>query len=224
MATQFPSASQQSMNQNSLSTYNPAIAGKRRDRDIMKLLMSDYKVATSKDNPHDFGVEFDGPLASIYEGGKWTVHVILPDAYPYKSPSIGFSNKIYHPNVDEASGSVCLDVINQAWSPMFDLINIFDAFLPQLLIYPNPADPLNPEAAALLLKEPKKYEDKVKDYVNKYAKFHIQLPPATAITAPEMMILEFKDDKVEEKEMEEEELSLGEVSELSDTSDIELQE
>jgi ubiquitin-conjugating enzyme E2 H len=45
---------------------------------------------------------------------------------------------------------------------MFDMINIFEVFLPQLLRYPNPTDPLNGEAAALLMREPKQYEAKVK--------------------------------------------------------------
>ncbi|KAG9256909.1 ubiquitin-conjugating enzyme/RWD-like protein [Emericellopsis atlantica] len=107
--------------------------------------------------------------AAPFEGGLWKIHVELPDNYPYKSPSIGFVNRIFHPNIDELSGSVCLDVINQTWSPMFDMINIFEVFLPQLLRYPNPADPLNGEAAALLLREPKNYEAKVKEYVKRYA-------------------------------------------------------
>lgn len=45
---------------------------------------------------------------------------------------------------------------------MFDMINIFEVFLPQLLRYPNPTDPLNGEAAALLIREPKSYDVKVK--------------------------------------------------------------
>jgi ubiquitin-protein ligase len=45
---------------------------------------------------------------------------------------------------------------------MFDMINIFEVFLPQLLRYPNPTDPLNGEAAALLMREPKRYEERVK--------------------------------------------------------------
>ncbi|XP_042025270.1 ubiquitin-conjugating enzyme E2-23 kDa-like [Salvia splendens] len=143
---------------------------KRRDMDVMKLMMSDYTVEPINDGINEFNVEFHGPTESPYEGGVWKVRVELPDAYPYKSPSIGFINKIFHPNVDELSGSVCLDVINQSWSPMFDLLNVFEVFLPQLLLYPNPSDPLNGDAASLMMKDKAEYDKKVKEYCDRYAK------------------------------------------------------
>ncbi|RKO89412.1 ubiquitin-conjugating enzyme E2 8 [Blyttiomyces helicus] len=142
---------------------------RRIETDVMKLLMSDYEVTLVNDNMQEFYVRFHGPTDTPFTNGVWKVHVELPDQYPYKSPSIGFMNKIFHPNIDELSGSVCLDVINQTWSPMFDMINIFEVFLPQLLRYPNPTDPLNGEAAALLMREPTSYEQKVRDYVTRYA-------------------------------------------------------
>jgi len=141
---------------------------RRKELDVMKLMMSDFEVNVGE-SPTEFIVIFYGPKDSPYDGGRWRVRVELPAQYPYKSPSIGFLNKIYHPNVDEGSGSVCLDVINQTWSPMFDLVNIFEVFLPQLLLYPNPTDPLNGEAAALALKEPDRYKTKIRDYVQRFA-------------------------------------------------------
>ncbi|KAK5113228.1 Ubiquitin-conjugating enzyme E2 8 [Meristemomyces frigidus] len=143
---------------------------RRIETDVMKMLMSDYEVTLVNDNStQEFYVRFKGPTETPFEGGLWKIHVELPDQYPYKSPSIGFVNRIFHPNIDELSGSVCLDVINQTWSPMYDMVNIFEVFLPQLLRYPNPTDPLNGEAAALMMREQKAYDIKVKEYVAKYA-------------------------------------------------------
>ncbi len=87
---------------NGIMNFNAALAHKRKEKDVMKLLMSDYTVNRSKENPYDFHVQFSGPKDSYYEGGTWEVHVLLPESYPFRSPSIGFNNKIYHPNVHEA--------------------------------------------------------------------------------------------------------------------------
>ncbi|KAJ1858519.1 ubiquitin-conjugating enzyme E2 H [Coemansia sp. RSA 2131] len=142
---------------------------RRIETDVMKLLMSDYDVKLVNDNMQEFYIMFIGPEGTPFAGGEWKIHVELPEQYPFRSPSIGFVNKIFHPNIDELSGSVCLDVINQTWSPMFDLLNIFESFMPQLLRYPNPTDPLNGEAAALMMRDTAAYEAKVRDYVVRFA-------------------------------------------------------
>ena len=108
-----------------------------------------------------------GPKDTVYEGGKWKINIQFPDNYPYKSPSVGFLDKIYHPNVDLPSGSICLNVLNSAWSPIYTAEHIVETFIPQLLTYPNPDDPLNIEAANLLQENIEIFNKKVRSYITK---------------------------------------------------------
>ena len=107
----------------------------------------------------------DGPKDSYYNSGKWLIRIEISDQYPYKSPSVGFLNKIYHPNIDLNSGSICLNVLNQTWTPIYNLCHIVETFIPQLLQYPNPDDPLNEEAAKMYINDRELFSIEVNKYI-----------------------------------------------------------
>ena len=143
---------------------------KRRKKDIQKLEDNGYVVTLDKDNKDTIYVDIDGPKDTIYENGKWTISIMFSKDYPYKSPSVGFITKIYHANIDFQSGSICLDVLNTEWTPIYNLLTIIKFHIPQLLSYPNEKDPLNEEAAEMMINDPEKYKKKVFETIEKYCK------------------------------------------------------
>jgi ubiquitin-conjugating enzyme E2 H len=102
-------------------------------------------------------------------------------------------------------------------------------FFPNYYFIPNPTDPLNPEAAALMLKDHKKYETKVKDYVSKYACANPEPQKGMNIEKEDIeeKVLQLEEEAEEQIDIEnnpDDQISLSDVSELSDTSDIGLME
>ena len=62
-----------------------------------------------------------------------------------------------------------LNLIGSDWSPTYDLLNVLNVFLPELLQTPNPRDPYNSEAAKLYNQCQIKYAEKVREYIVQYA-------------------------------------------------------
>lgn len=146
---------------------------KRLAKDLKDLTDNGFDVGP--ENPGDemaldvFCVTLQGPKDTPYEGGRWRVRFTIGTNFPFNSPSVGFVDKILHPNIDWNSGSVCLDALNKKWSPVFTLRHIMETLLPYLLAYPNPEDPLNREAAAMLKATPEAYTAKVLEATKRYS-------------------------------------------------------
>lgn len=79
-----------------------------RDRRVAKELQD---IQADRDNSGVYAAPIDdvnlkhlkgtipGPPDTPYYGGTFIIDIRIPDNYPFKSPSMSFSTKIWHPNV-----------------------------------------------------------------------------------------------------------------------------
>jgi len=58
----------------------------------------------------------EGPPETPYEGGIFWIMVYASQNTPGVAPILRFHTKIYHPNIDHRTGTLCAD-FQQKWSP-----------------------------------------------------------------------------------------------------------
>lgn len=126
----------------------------------------DGTVSKEKDYMEWEGTMF-GQKDTCYEGGKFKIAIAFPEHYPIKPPLIKFLTRIYHPNI-KLDGTICLDVLRQHWSPALGVSGILMSII-ALLDCPNPDDPLNGEAGALMRDNRAQYELMVRSWTAEYA-------------------------------------------------------
>ncbi|KAL7266074.1 NEDD8-conjugating protein ubc12 [Rhizina undulata] len=99
------------------------------------------------------------PDEGYYKGGSFKFTFAVNTNFPHEPPKVKCTQKIYHPNID-LEGNVCLNILREDWKPVLNL-NAVIVGLQFLFLEPNPADPLNKEAAEDLRLTPESFRRNV---------------------------------------------------------------
>ncbi|CAN6596484.1 NEDD8-conjugating enzyme Ubc12p [Trichomonascus vanleenenianus] len=106
------------------------------------------------------------PDEGIYKGGVFKFSFAVNTNFPHEPPKVKCLNIIYHPNID-LEGNVCLNILREDWKPVLNLNSVMVG-LQYLFLEPNPADPLNKEAAADLQRNRDRFKDNVRSAMQGY--------------------------------------------------------
>ena len=104
-----------------------------------------------------------GPDDTPWEGGTFKLSLTFTEDYPNKAPQVKFITKMFHPNI-YADGAICLDILQNQWSPIYDISAILTS-IQSLLTDPNPQSPANSEASKLYVENKGEYNRRVKAVV-----------------------------------------------------------
>lgn len=121
-----------------------------------------------------------GPEGTPYSQGLWHLRLDIPLEYPQSPPTATFRTRIFHPNVAEETGAVCLETLKRDWDPKLTLKDILIT-ISCLLIHPNPDSALNQKAGALIQDD---YEAFARQ-ARLMAKIHAPIPDQLRTSAAE---------------------------------------
>lgn len=119
-------------------------------KELMKLMTSGEKsISAFPDGANIFlwvGTII-GPENTPYSGQSYKLQLEFTNSYPYSAPIVKFLTPCFHPNVD-LSGVICLDILKDKWSALYDVTTILLS-IQSLLGEPNNESPLNVQASML---------------------------------------------------------------------------
>jgi len=148
---------------------NPSLNRLRKElRDLARDAPPGVSAGLEKDSDlYVWNATIEGPKETPYDGGLFFLKLRFPVDYPYKPPTVTFSTKVFHPNI-KANGQICLDILKHEWSPALTAGRVLLS-ISSLLAEPNPADPLVPEIAQLLLRDRPAFDAKAREWTIKFA-------------------------------------------------------
>ena len=118
-------------------------------------------------NIFHWNITLVGPQDTPYAGGMFFLTADFPETYPKTKPEIRFTNKIYHLNVRESDGHICISTLNQ-WVPNTPMVSVISAIF-ALFYEQNPLSPYSVSMAAQYKLRRGEFNKTAVEWTRKYA-------------------------------------------------------
>ncbi|XP_029064941.1 ubiquitin/ISG15-conjugating enzyme E2 L6 isoform X2 [Monodon monoceros] len=103
------------------------------------------------------------PEKPPYNLKAFNLRISFPEEYPFKPPTVTFTTRIYHPNVD-SNGRVCLPITSKEnWKPFTKTCQVLEA-LNLLVNKPELGQPLRLELADQLTQDPELFNRRAEEF------------------------------------------------------------
>ena len=112
-------------------------------------------------------ISLSGPKDTPYAGGLFFLTAVFTDTYPKDKPEIRFVNKIYHLNVRESDGHICISTLNN-WVPNTPMVSVISAIF-ALFYEQNPASPFSWSRAGQYTLRRNEFNRIAAEWTQKYA-------------------------------------------------------
>jgi ubiquitin-protein ligase len=133
----------------------PEIWRRRLESELEEMKATDYNFTVTKDL-QEYAIELNArglaeESGRIVSKDGHKVRIVLKRDFPYPGGiEVAFTTPIFHPNVRREDGLVCIQLLNE-WSETSSVSSVVNG-LKWLLENPNPASPLNKDAAEYFVK------------------------------------------------------------------------
>lgn len=151
-----------------MSLTNPQ---KRLESELTNIRRNPPENCSAQPTPNDFlkwTATISGPANTPYQNGLFKLQMTFPPNYPIQPPSINFTTKIYHPNIEADSGFIAVDILHEAWSPVLTIPAILYS-LQALLSSPDTTNAVVPEIAHQYAMRSNEYFSEAARWTRKYA-------------------------------------------------------
>ncbi|ETI31849.1 hypothetical protein F441_21138 [Phytophthora nicotianae CJ01A1] len=150
----------------------PPQVAQRVARELRKLVLQPLDgiryLPQEQEQLSEIHAEIRGPEDTPYHGGYFTVKLTLTESFPEQPPRGVFLTKIFHPNVSQPAGDICVNTLKKDWKATLGLAHVLQV-IRCLLIVPFPESSLNDEAGKLFLDSYDEYARRAKLWTNIHA-------------------------------------------------------